>query len=296
MSRTSSAAADGAAAAALLRREVGGLIARAAAGEAVDGGMRSHHAAALASVQSAAAALDFASAGSCAPAGAVGAKRSAGWPPQHMAARSPAVPGTSDVDQEDVSDLLQHAISCLPPSSADSCSIAVRAGGRGGERQLEMLAEGVFSAVICVVPSEVAGGDGWGSSAMVWLPTRLSIGPTYEVAPAGASHPPSSQVFQDLCARGGGVLAGLGRLAAAHRLRPLIRWLASLSGLFQTVCCGCGEVFPPMPASAADLLPPTARCEQLLPYHPRCYRGRFGREAEEAFVEAEAVQCNATAR
>jgi hypothetical protein len=131
---------------------------------------------------------------------------------------------------------------------------------------------------------------------MVWLPTRLSIGPTYEVAPAGASHPPSSQVFQDLCARGGGVLAGLGRLAAAHRLRPLIRWLASLSGLFQTVCCGCGEVFPPMPASAADLLPPTARCEQLLPYHPRCYRGRFGREAEEAFVEAEAVQCNATAR
>lgn len=288
-----STAADGAAAAALLRREVGGLIAQAAVGEAVD--TRSHHAAVLASVQSAAAALDLSSNLQSGGEPAAGAERLAEWPTQKLRAKSLAVTRASDVDDLDVSDLLSYVISCMPSSMGDkgsnrlstcarTCSVTVQPVGQGGKRQIEVVADGIFSATICVIPSEVAGGDGWGSSAMVWLPTSVSIGPTQEVM--AMAHPPNLQVFHDLCARGGVILGGLGRLPAAHRLRPLIRWVASLSGLFQTVCAGCGAVFPPMPISAADLLPPTARCERLLPYHPQCYRVRFGREAEDAFVNA----------
>ena len=50
-------------------------------------------------------------------------------------------------------------------------------------------------------------------------------------------------------------------------------------------CHGCGQVFPPGVASAALLLPPTARCAELRPYHEDVYQERFGRPAEAAFLE-----------
>ena len=89
-------------------------------------------------------------------------------------------------------------------------------------------------------------------------------------------------------ARHEGAARGRGRQGAvppAERLRPLIVWISSLHNLFTAACHGCGEVFPPGVASAALLLPPTARCAALKPYHEEVYLERFGRPAEEAFLE-----------
>ena len=92
--------------------------------------------------------------------------------------------------------------------------------------------------------------------------------------------------FADLTARAGAILVGLDALPPARRLRPLLAWICSLHNVFASTCIACGEVFPPHATAAHQLLPPTARSEQLEPFHPCCFLERFGRSAEEMYVEA----------
>ena len=282
-------AADGAAAVGMLRAEVKSLIARAAAGEPIDPA-RTRIPAAIHALQSAAFQLDNDS-DQLEESRRTMLHSSVSLPNLWSYPKPPSVPCASDVDEVDASDLLAYATSCLPKnaSAAPALCLSLRPpqpGDSPGERQLELKVEGVFVAIICVVPSEVPGGDGWGSSAMVWLPTRVAFGSSDDPMPLGASQPPTLHVYRDLCARVGTVLADLGVLPAAQRLRPLLAWLASLRNLFESTCRACGKVFSPLAFLPNDILPPTARCDRLLPYHASCYLEYYGRFAEEAFLDA----------
>jgi hypothetical protein len=160
-------------------------------------------------------------------------------------------------------------------------------GGAG--ESLVVRLDGEYTAMIDVVGVPATDGEGIGA----WLPTRVSIGPSndpMELASDGASHPAAHHVFRDLDARAGVLLAGLNALSPRRRLHVLLLWLSSLHPLFECACAGCGAVFPPYAIVAADMLPPTARCAHLLPYHPVCYAERFGRSAEADFLEAAKIK------
>jgi hypothetical protein len=174
--------------------------------------------------------------------------------------------------------LLAAATACVPswlrerPQSP--LTLRNRPCKRANSHDLELHVDGAFTAIVEVEPHPPS-----------WLPTRVAIGPSGAPMPFGARQPAELLVFADLTARAGAVLVGLETLPPAERLRPLIVWISSLHNLFTAACHGCGEVFPPGVASAALLLPPTARSAALKPYHEEVYLERFGRPAEEAFLE-----------
>ena len=174
--------------------------------------------------------------------------------------------------------LLAAATACVPswlrerPQSP--LTLRNRPCKRANSHDLELHVDGAFTAIVEVEPHPPS-----------WLPARVAIGPSGAPMPFGARQPAELLVFADLTARAGAVLVGLETLPPAERLRPLIVWISSLHNLFTAACHGCGEVFPPGVASAALLLPPTARSAALKPYHEEVYLERFGRPAEEAFLE-----------
>ena len=291
------AAASGAAAAGLLRQEAARLLAVSSSGIGLIGDKKNRLGAALSSVQAAAAALDNeaeAETQQCPPLAMMTANDAACWAWRAHAppARPPLTPRAEDVDDHDVSELFSHATECIPQQLRAKVQLSVRpvaataAGDDAStERLLELHADGAFTAVVAALAAEPELRVG-SSSAIVWLPTRVAIGPSGDAMAAGASQPPTLLVFQDLCARAGAILVGLDALPASRRLQPLLRWLASLHNLFEASCCSSNAVFPPAAASAAELLPPTARCERLLPHHAAEYYARHGRSAEEAYLAA----------
>ena len=199
----------------------------------------------------------------------------------HAPGASVAPPGPQRTTNE--TDLLTLAKAYLPPQSP--LQVLERAAPHSSgvaRRSLELRVDGAFSAVVELVAAGSAGGQADGG----WLPCRVAVGPSHEPLPYGASQPPGLLVFADLTARAGALLAGLDAAPPAQRLRHLVRWLAALDGLFDSVCAGCGGVFPPDATCAAQLLPPTARGPRLEPYHPGCFRARFGCSAEAAFLQA----------
>ena len=180
-------------------------------------------------------------------------------------------------------DLLSSAKAHLPLHSPLRLSEHTAPHNSGDARRcLELRVDGAFAAVVELV---AAGSDGATAGIGGWLPCRVAVGPSHEPMPFAASQPPSLLIFADLTARAGALLAGLDAVAPAERLPHLVRWLAALDGLFDCVCAGCGEVFPPDATGAAQLLPPSARGPNLEPYHPGCFCARFGRSAEAAFLD-----------
>ena len=168
--------------------------------------------------------------------------------------------------------------------------------------ELELRIDGVFTAIVAVQPEEElvetamrtdaysnvansTAGAYDGASRTAWVPTRVTVGPSHTVMPAGASQPADHLVFRDLSARAGAILVGLEVLTPAYRLRPLLRWLSSLHDLFDSTCVACGRVFAPSAPEKAELIPPTARCQRLRPYHDECYLAAYGNPAEENFIE-----------
>ena len=281
-------AADGAAAVGMLRAEVKSLIARAAAGEPIDPA-RTRIPAAIHALQSAAFQLDNDSDQLEEPRRTM-LHSSVSLPNLWSYPKPPSVPCASDVDEVDASDLLAYATSCLPKnaSAAPALCLSLRPpqpGDSPGERQLELKVEGVFVAIICVVPSEVPGGDGWGSSAMVWLPTRVAFGSSDDPMPLGASQPPRC-TSTEISARASApcsptsaccpLRSGFGRsLLGSLATKPLRVHMPRLrQGLLSAGL------------SAQRHLATTARCDRLLPYHASCYQEYYGRFAEEAFLDA----------
>ena len=206
-------------------------------------------------------------------------------------------PPTGPPPPQVAADLLAAAVECVPPWLASRSHAPLKVsersvGGRAGEaprRTLELQVDGAFTAVIDFIPAGGEGGTHTPSGSEMWVPSRVAVGPWHEPMPYGASEPPRLHVFADLTARAGVILAGLDALPPHRRLRPLIVWLSSLHNVFTCACTGSGQVFPPDATSAHQLLPPTARGADLRPYHPGVFRERFGRSAEEDYLEAAAL-------
>ena len=287
------AAADAAAAVVSCRREVSQMLANAALGGGGVAPSSDSLASAVHMVQAACDILDTSMAVDEAETAPVLDAVHRAWSVYNTAAISSGPHPAPDNE-----DLLTVATACLPSSllerpHAPLC-LSERSftpgSGSTPRRCLELKVDGAFKAVIEFTAAGRNGGDADGSAGG-WVPCRVAVGASHEPMPFGASTPPSLHVHADLTARAGALLAGLDALPPARRLPCLLRWLTSLHSLFQTACHGCGRVFPPDATGATQLLPPTARGPRLEPYHPGCFCVRFGRSAEEAFLDA-ALRCS----
>lgn len=290
-------AADAAVAVIACRHEAADLLARAANGEPLGGTLPS----ALASVRAACSSLDWQASlhqqhGHQPLRAAVPPQlnaASAAWRSSSTLHAAPNIVVAPAAAAPSAEKLLVDAKACLPANVLAKVHLHVRSppqgeGVRRGDSdtlELALRIDGVLNAVlaVCFVPTAPAAGSGT-FAVGTWQPRRIAIGPSHEPMEHGASQPARTLVFQDLTARAGALLVALDAKPAPTRLASILRWIASYDGLFASACCICGGVFAPHATAAVELLPPTARCARLLPYHAACFTQRFGRSAESDYI------------